>query len=1100
MGERFDNVYNYVNAWRRELGPLVLFPVSILRDRDAMLRLRGKDAEAKQLLDVAKRARLRVTELLRAGNRAAAEKINAALDVYRREMPGKLLELVASPALPAEEEERLSGWYSKTMEIEDRKTWPTREDQNVVTIPSYNVSRPQEGFLAIQWGQEKKVRGELVLVWTPWQRVGKKPEEWDWAWPDYKRFAQLLNAIRANYRVYSASHMRFRWLPYPGGVDKATVMHGAKNCAIELLKGRFPARARELDRIPLEANGGFGAKQLWAASRVLKRNLRLLDRLGGVMLETRDEDGLWHYAGITRHGKPVPPVDLFDYEGHALDAIPARPKIGEDDVVTYEKIPTYHALRRQYGPSSVVWPTSDGFIVMCNGEDYVAIRPEGVYTAIKRRAKELGVNDVALVTSPFGVEVNAWRRDNRFDPTPVALSKLWKAANFYPRPYCASGTKPGPTADINSAYESAPKAGASDLFALYGFPMAEGQIVVKDPPMAVLSETGLVVAVLDLEKCHPWVRYLVKQPEGVYTTMRLKVWLDAGAIVINSLRLAVIAKKAFPALTRPENARYSPSCGERWEVGHEPSYAQTKHWGREAIGRLVPNGEKHQDYLYVVDDAEAASIIQTLRAKGTLTSFRYEREAVIDKRAEEEKLAEVLKELAEPALVETADDERPGMWVVGYSDSALPKNACYHAHAYWLDYSAAVVDREVFRHPWGSIVRIATDSITLAEGYTFSEHVVYGHEQPGLWKEEKYVPREYCEPVPREVPELGEVEQLAGAYWAPLCGSEPRLHVLEGPPGYGKTYHCLQRLAGHRFVVLTPTRKMRKKFVAAGCKSYTWRWALRPYASFKPDSVRVPRGSLLYLPEIGTWPREDVETLIPWLLENGYRLVADGDREQMRPVRSEPCWPWLDQNPSVSIEWFAEKDHRSKTDELAALKMALRGKTNTQVAQKLREAIGGTDYYDFLEQWHPRDYVYACVHVARAVLHAEMTRIHREKYADVPVRIVYGEKDKERSGEEEYIPLGTPIPENASLAYTTTYTSCQGETAGADETGRLPRVWLSDARASEFFRGALYTGATRVERIEQLGLLEGLPLAPTEKEIARDEYLYGQDDSDIIDC
>jgi hypothetical protein len=981
------------------------------------------------------------------------------------------LDLLASMgAIPKRRKKLEDCWMSRPFNITAKEQWPTREEVNEVDIPGFDPSIPQEGFLAISW--YGRHRGPaLHKSWGEWQRVGKSPETWDWMWPDHTRLYQFLRALRDNRRNYEFTRAKLRWCPYPPGIDKAEVMHGNENCAIAILKARYAAKARALEAIQLTDAGGFGLAQMHEAAKVLKLNLQLRDRLEGIMLETKKEDGGWLYNGKTRHGKPVPPVVLYNYDGHARGAMPSRPKVTEADVDAVEEVGSYHAMRRWYGPDAVIWPSAEGYIIDCMGE-HIVRRAAKSYEPVQKRAEELGVSSFALTSTPFGVEVAAWREINRFSPTPRALAPAWKAANFFPRPYCLVGAKVGPTADINSAYESAPTAGAKDLFARYGFPEAEGQLVVQNPPASILKETGLVVATLSLEKCHPWVQYLVAEPRGVYTTMRLQAWLEAGAVEIERIELAVVARRYYPSLERPEEARYSPKGEERWSPGGDPTYSQTKHWGREAIGRLIPNGDKHQDLFYIADDAEAASVIQTLREREMLTSFVYEKPTPV--REQEDDLEQILAELNGAPPLEPENDE-PGLWRIGYSDTALPKTSCFHAHAYWLDYSALVVDREVFRHPWEAIVRVAVDSITLAKGHSFSENVIYGL-QPGQWKEEPHKEKVWAKPSARPVPDLTEALALAGPYWAPICGSAPVLHVLEAPAGYGKTTACHAGLKGHRFVSLTPTCKMRKKFEAEGVSALTWRWALRPYDTFKPEAVRVKPGSIIHIAEIGLWPSADVEEIIPWLLENGYRVIADGHRYQQAPVMGEEPWKWLDYNPLVTIEQFQSRDYRSKEEPLAALKMRMMAQTNAVALCQLKKAVGETSYASFLEKWHPRDYVYAALHEVRDTLHAEMGRIHQEKYPDEPVRIVYGEKDRKRTGEEEFIPLGAPIPENAKLAYVTTYSSCQGETASEDSSGYLPRVWLVEARATDFFKYAIYTAAGRTEYMAQLGVVVGVPV------------------------
>jgi hypothetical protein len=238
---------------------------------------------------------------------------------------------------------------------------------------------------------------------------------------------------------------------------------------------------------------------------------------------------------------------------------------------------------------------------------------------------------------------------------------------------------------------------------------------------------------------------------------------------------------------------------------------------------------------------------------------------------------------------------------------------------------------------------------------------------------------------------------------------------------------------------------------------------------------------------------------VPWLVEiHGCRIIADGDRKQMPPYEGDKPWCWFEESPYVAVVPLVElaggeyKDWRSKTPDLAAFKLELRTKqSNSQVIEAIAARVGSSSYEAFLEEWHPRDYVYIAVHTMRELFHKDLAQVHRAKYPTEPTRVRYGESSKDKSGEEEWVPLGAEIPAHAELAYTTTYSSCQGETAGPDDSGRRPRVWLVDYRLQRY-ENAVYVGATRVEFEDQWGVISTVPLSDEEK--TRVEYLYGEDD------
>jgi len=1022
--------------------------------------------------------------------------------------------LVEEAVVEAERDCIETDWYDLYVEVENelgetevkKARAPTREE-----ITRYFAHDDFGETMLFQF----RTQGEKMrTVWQTW--AGADPTIYIFGNESYKRFYTWWRAMETSH-WYDGLEVQMRFCKIPEEIADISNYHGEENCAIAVLSGLYKSKSWELKKMRLEADGGFRYKQAMEAAKIVKRNVELRNQLGHTIYLTKRDDGTPLYQGKTK-GKTVPPIVLYSYDQHAVAEMPARPDVKKLDVVPVEySTEDYWAVKGYFGPLAKLWPLGGEAAVVERWMDTpLLIRSEARYEAVKARAEELGVDEYKLIGSPFGVEVKAWTRQNGFEPT-VAYKELWQAANFYPIPYSNLKVKIGKTVDLNSAYESCAVAGgaAADLLEQYGFPSSEGMIAVRSPPEEVLERTGMVVAVLDLDKCHPWVQYLARgAPRGAYTTMRLKAWKDAGAVVIVALELAVIAKKRRPACARPEGARWTPPNAKKGlpfgkelspkEGDSEKKKAkkkdQLRHWGRQAIGRLIPNPENGSSfsYVYSTSQAEAGSMVHGLISEGRLGSYEYVRKALppAPAKSHEEVEAEIISVLEElcgtgeqPEAPEHHFDEFEGYHKIGIREDGA-KNSCYHAHAYFLDYTAIVVDREIFRHPWESIARVATDCITLAEGHEFSSSVRIGT-GVGEWKVAKHKKIEYDQFKPRpELPDLALFKAVD--YWEPLLNDAPT--VFEGPPGYGKTYHCLSRLEGVDHVVLTPTRKMRRAILrdspAPGRHAFTWHWALKPGKKFDPVLVKVSRGSILYFPEIGTWDAAIAKEIIPWLIEHhGCTIIADGDRRQMAPAEGESPWRWLDA-VATFVPWFGT-DHRSKTPELAAFKMKLRElRTNRAVFNAITAAIGETYYEGFLEEWHPRDYVYCARLTTRTRITEDLCRVHREKYANALVRIRYGEANKSRCGEEEYIPLGAPVPATADVEYVSTYSSCQGETASADENKRLPKVWLVDNRVTEFFANAVYVGATRVEQMAQLGVVVNPPLSP--EELAKQDAEFGQ--------
>lgn len=797
------------------------------------------------------------------------------------------------------------------------------------------------------------------------------------------------------------------------------------NCAINLLirhtKSDKYKKALKKIKIP---QSGFGPDQLKEAFAAMgwTRPIRIVDRTGRVMCSVGDQN----YRGV---------IDIVDYNSHALDSYVCFPELGDEvpvRVVDDEKLGDFCHLQNTYGRRTQLWPVPNGVVVPTQG-GYEIIRNRRAYAEIEARAKELNLSekDYRLACSPFGVECLAWRREHGFGVTKGKTVDLWKAANFFPVTY-ATGAKKARVADMNRAYETSPL--LSDYWEQYGMP-ADGGIAMKNPPMDCLEKTGMAVA--RLRAIHPWVKYITAgQERGCYTTMRLKCWLDHKAIEILEIELVVLTKAYWPTLERPNGARWCCPTAKTPDIGEERE--GYKGWGREAIGRLIPSATRNPKKYYITEEAEFVSVQHSLDEKGLLVD----------------------------AIECGRGDQR--YWVVLYKDDR--DSGAYHTHAYFLDYTATRLEKEIFSRSWSTIAKVKVDSIAVTDN---SPLPVEG------WKDEtgKYSPTLYPPPQEREVPDLPE----AGTYWEALA--ENRAVLVEAPAGFGKSYMVEEKLRDHLYMAVTPTRKMAKTLIEKGIKAYTWKYLLKPADKFDPRLTRmtathlIPDVVTIHICEIGTWGAHDVATIVPWLLMRGYRVVADGDRHQLPPISGERPWGYIDEN--FVRDPYVGRDYRSEEPGLAVFKEGLRGKNNQEVvAMALKEGLG-CDYRELIENWHPRDYVYSTrrsdeessVYMPKAVLKA-LQDIHKCKYPQEPVRIQYTSKDKERSGEEDFIRLDQEMPKNARPTCVSTVHISQGDTVSPPA-----RVWFLDAYLEgESFDNGAYVALTRVQRRGQLSVVTtGLP-------------------------
>jgi hypothetical protein len=732
----------------------------------------------------------------------------------------------------------------------------------------------------------------------------------------------------------------------------------------------------------------------------------------------------------------------------------------------------YAAVKTRFDSRAVVVPAADGVQVITAEKRY-ALRSDAGWERVKQSAARLGLDEslVRDIGSEFGVEALAWRRRCDFEATEPDYRDAVAAACIYPAPYsagCPKGEVEGHGYDLNGAYWAGPQ--KSEYYVRYGIPGGQA-IALRNPPKDILQRTGFILA--DVEPLHPYVSLQMRPRRGWISTMRLQSWVDRGWAQVRSLDQAIVYA------TRHPDALATALC----ESGDKKDQ---KVWGREVIGRLV--AKRHDGGTYLThDNCEAASLCATLQAAGKLKSVRRVNAAgytdaqiraalreVLGEDDSAEAIEEALRGLSPeyPARPEEEPNDPEGIWEIGVEEPGATPSGCYHAHAYFLDYAATLLEGQLAKYAWSDVARVYTDCILLKRGADYGQ-IDEGAEL-GQWKREERVRSDssdrYAESYPlheeRPVPFVAE-ERLVD-WWAPLAD---QLHVVEGPAGYGKTHKCMEAVPSA--LVLAPTHKLRRKAAASGHKAMTWQYALWPGKAFDELKVRLPRGRVIFLTEVWTIPKDKLVVMLEYLERKGFRVLMDGDVRQMRPYQGEFADKWLREQIAAKrfgYTWWAEKDWRSQNEETATAKMEMRSKSNFEALWQLRDMGRAMTYEEFLAHWHPRDTVLATVHALRDRIHQDLAAVHQERFPAEKKRIRYGHgarmaggksAPRERVGDEE-IALSAEVPQGAELAYSVTFSSCQGDTIEAPA-----RVWMFDYHLGAHYAAAVYVGFTRVQALEQ---------------------------------
>ena len=833
------------------------------------------------------------------------------------------------------------------------------------------------------------------------------------------------------------------------------------------------------------------ADDLQALAVITSSTFVVKDRLGVERLYGKKGNGEYYSRQIR----------ILSINGHAADIKFSEEPENFDRIIEVDFDPTdMDETIKLIKTADVFYPGPSGVKVVEDGQ-IILYREKQLMDELRKIQAIYGENlNLSYYGSPFGYESDIWKRDNGFKSTNKNFLQNWKAATNQPIQWQHKEAKELNVFDISQAYPSCPYTLCSDIYEQYGLPDNFNE-PIANPSMDILNYNGLTYYEIDINDMSMLAKIMHRclEKEGIQLFARMNFeiveFIKLGHIKNIKLLYTVLTGNTKTDIRKiRECNRCYTSAKTQYSSSKEIYERSTPYYIiRNYIGKLVPNEERNPKRIYSNDKYDVMTLSDELGTK-LINTFKIDDYTVLE-----------------------------------YMNDG--ENRCQHIYASIMGYTNCAMLRELSKYEWSDIQFIKVDSFgikRIAEIKTncpkptdldYIKHM--NTKTPGSWRmTEVYKPAQVMKDKPMLV--LPDITNAKDESIKDLFAGS-NFTILHGSAGVGKTYRALELFQNSRVICLCPTHVLKDsskdKFESKDIKisAMTYHFALLPKMiggisaakAFDHARVKVPRNCFIYLPEIGKWPKEHVELLIPFLLgEHGCRIIADGDRYQMMPFGGTNPWHWLDKHATF-IE-MNEKDWRSKEPILSILKDQLRQHGNYQNIGTLkgmkwnsdmRDLTNGTiindiwtpDIYteeqfkndwkpvpyntmkEFLDLVHPYDYVYVITRMKRDELNETLLKVFTEKYPTLLIRHIYSNWARSKSGKVVYC-KGKSEDKMLRLNLASTYASCQGATAEdiiIDGVTHRPKIWLvNDCLQCAAAENAIYTAVTRAQYLEQVMLVK----------------------------
>ncbi|CAG8687539.1 17281_t:CDS:2, partial [Cetraspora pellucida] len=224
------------------------------------------------------------------------------------------------------------------------------------------------------------------------------------------------------------------------------------------------------------------------------------------------------------------------------------------------------------------------------------------------------------------------------------------------------------------------------------------------------------------------------------------------------------------------------------------------------------------------------------------------------------------------------------------------------------------------------------------------------------------------------------------------CGKS----YLNGGGGSGKTTRAIRIFKNINMVVFTHTNALAKDFrEKRDVKAQTWhsffRWnGVGEWTPERMGEKKFPR--VVIWDEVCTVPKHILEMFINYLLEHKCQVICCGDDAQPPPFFREMPHNWLKEHADYYEEVLT--DYHAKCPKLCELKKAMRRQNNRIQSKLFRGILPTIEKWERLEkEWTLSDRILSAHRLSRRIASQKCLELHRIKYPDLPVPLIYRSRD-----------------------------------------------------------------------------------------------------------